>query len=709
MSSAVDSDSRSTAPISSVAARIAAIAQAASNRPEFLKRLAEELAEQVNATLIAVSPAPDQQPIMLVVDPLSAQAVGRPSLTAMLHRALPSVTACDLAMEESHNRSVDVAASAQLRGLTVELSPAPQRSAMVVVLAPSATGPKDQIASLKIVSGYASAVRDHWHQDANAQAMQEERRLTQQGSGPALIGDHDVPSATDSPGEEADSSALAARSDLRSFHRSLDSTATAYRIANAATRLLGAERAMVLLPQGRSMIARAVSGALVVDRRSSAVRAAQQLADRAVVLGRPLLSTEDRLDLPPQVSEALDDYLDANDVSDCIAIGLVDHEPSGDDPDDRLDAPESHTSSGKASSGSAGRGELQGMLLLEWFAGDSPKQLTAAISVVANEAVLALRNARQHERIFGRRLLTAIGRLVPARVRGYVWAGLVIAIALLVASFWIQVDHTVVATGTLQLRQQRHVYAPVDGVVREVLVSDGQEVLADAPVIKLDAPDLRARHDQVSGEIQTLATRLASISSQRLAGLSDPSQVARLAAEVGQVDSELENARRRLAILDQQMQQLTLVAPISGTVIGWRLDQRLANRPVARGNQLLSIADPAGEWTLQLTVPDRQSGAVISALKQREELEVRFAVATLADQTFDARLCELATAARLDHLGDYVVDAQANVPHDSLASVAVIPGAEVTAHIRCQPRSLLSSWFSDAIDFFHRHVLFRLR
>jgi hypothetical protein len=140
----------------------------------------------------------------------------------------------------------------------------------------------------------------------------------------------------------------------------------------------------------------------------------------------------------------------------------------------------------------------------------------------------------------------------------------------------------------------------------------------------------------------------------------------------------------------------------------------LTDRPVARGNLLLSVADHQGPWSLRLRVPDRDAGAVLASAQDDPHLPIEFAVATQPEATFAATLESLSTAARLDELGNHVIDATAQVVHSASGNVDVDAfaadqtriGADVTAKIGCGKRCVLRSWFGDVFDFAHRKILF---
>jgi hypothetical protein len=117
-----------------------------------------------------------------------------------------------------------------------------------------------------------------------------------------------------------------------------------------------------------------------------------------------------------------------------------------------------------------------------------------------------------------------------------------------------------------------------------------------------------------------------------------------------------------------------------------------------------------------MTVPERDAGPIIDKAKQDPALSVRFAIATMPERTFQARLDGFAFAARMDDSGNRVIDLNATVMDEPLdvkdanfGETQMRIGADVTAKIDCGQRMLIHSWFSDVVDFVNRHILFRFR
>ncbi|QDV46609.1 HlyD family secretion protein [Stieleria neptunia] len=512
---------------------------------------------------------------------------------------------------------------------------------------------------------------------------------------------------------------------LRHFHRDLDVTGTAYRIANESRRVLSLDRVTVLVAKRSRLRVESVSGVAVVDRRANAIAAAETLAQRALVLGRPI-KLPSSAPLPPQLADPLDDYLEETDVASVWVMPLYQPRASNASHGNRhrssaIDVTE--PSRGDYTDDQTSDAEPIGVLLLESFAEDAEVEPTAAMRDVAAEAAVALANAREHHRIFGLRVLKTLGDWIGGRRLPYTTLGLVATALLLIAATVIQVDHKIIATGFAEPSSQQNVFARTDGVVKAILVRDGQRVSAGDVLMRLENADLESTAESLSGEIQTTAQRLTSIRSMLLDPATDAKQSGRMAIEQRQLQSELNNLQSQLDLVRRQLSELEITAPIDGVVSAWQLKRKLSDRPVARGNHLLSIVRTDGPWQLRLEIPDKDAAEIRRASTAVEAPKVEFAAASHPESTFVATLQSVAGVARRNAQGLTVIDAVATVdppdhqPDDAdhrfgtqtFASADAHNGVEATAKIHCGRRSLLGSWFGDVSDFVHRNLLFYVR
>ena len=96
----------------------------------------------------------------------------------------------------------------------------------------------------------------------------------------------------------------------RLVHENLDRRDTSFTIANEGRQLIGCDRVSVAIKRGRRCKIEVISGQDTIENRSNIVTALNQLITRVVSAGQPLWYDGSVVDLPPQLEEAVEDYVD---------------------------------------------------------------------------------------------------------------------------------------------------------------------------------------------------------------------------------------------------------------------------------------------------------------------------------------------------------------------------------------------------------------
>ncbi len=209
----------------------------------------------------------------------------------------------------------------------------------------------------------------------------------------------------------------------------------------------------------------AISGVTAVDQRSRPAQALKQFAREALVAGRPIT----RQQKPTAVSEAsaneavLEDGAFANLLSVPLAV--------------------------------SGEGSSSGALVIEW---QSYEEMVGAAAVVANALPTLSVAWHQHRR--WQSIPNFIRFLSERRLGFSVWRakalrwGLV-AVLVYAAYFGLVQPYplTIEAEGVLEPAVLQTVFANLDGYAEELLVDDGQVVVAGQPLIRLRSPELDLR------------------------------------------------------------------------------------------------------------------------------------------------------------------------------------------------------------------------
>ncbi len=116
-------------------------------------------------------------------------------------------------------------------------------------------------------------------------------------------------------------------------HNSLDLRETAYTIANEGRLLIGCDRLSVTVKKGIKHSVEAVSGQDTLDTRSNIVTLLRKLTDRVCAAGEPLWYNGEKQDLPPQIENALQDYIDESHTK-SLALVPIRKQKESDDPDE---------------------------------------------------------------------------------------------------------------------------------------------------------------------------------------------------------------------------------------------------------------------------------------------------------------------------------------------------------------------------------------
>ena len=198
------------------------------------------------------------------------------------------------------------------------------------------------------------------------------------------------------------------------------------------------------------------------------------------------------------------------------------------------------------------------------------------------------------------------------------------AIALVVAVALVPLPSSTRAEGVVRASGQATLYAAVGGRVAEVLVEPGSTVRAGETVLRLDAPELVARHAVLEAEIGVLVAR------RHAALASDPAAAAALASDLAVRRAESATLAREITELDVAASRGGRFAPHGG-----RLD---VGRPVARGEVLGHVVDDGG-LHVDAVVAQRAIGRVQGGVRH-----ARVRLAERAGDPLPARLVALTPA-----------------------------------------------------------------
>ena len=483
----------------------------------------------------------------------------------------------------------------------------------------------------------------------------------------------------------------------RVAHATLDPRLTAYTIANEGRRLIECDRVSVAIKKGRKCQIEAVSGQDLFDKRSNLIRLLGRLAQAVVASEEPMWYTGDTSDMAPQVEDAVQEYVDESHSKTVAVLPLKRPEISKDEQDpDKPEDPE----------------EPIGAIIVEQIENSrvSPS-MRGRVEVVCDHSSVALANALEHHSLFLMpvwRLLGKASWLVKARTLPKTVAVTVGVLALIGFLCFFPADFNLESKGTLEPVLQRDVFANIGGVVEEVYVKDGQQVKEGQLLATLRNIDLEVAKDQVLGDIATTHKQIAS--TQRTVFSDEPMREEernRLRGELASLRQKLISLNEQKRLYEEKEKYLKVVSPLDGKIVEFDVDRDLIRRPVQQGQRLMRVADPDGEWELELNMAEDRMGHIADAREKiAKDLPVKFILATDPDVELDGTIKQVAESAEVTGEEGNTVTIRVAIDKSQLPHIE--QGATVTGKVYCGKRSLGYVWLHDAVAFIYSKILFRL-
>jgi multidrug efflux pump subunit AcrA (membrane-fusion protein) len=479
----------------------------------------------------------------------------------------------------------------------------------------------------------------------------------------------------------------------RASHESLDLKETAHIVANDGRRLIGCDRVSVAIKKGRKCKVQAISGQDTIENRSNIVTALNNLATRVVAAGEPLWHDGSTEDLPPQIEEALEDYVDQSYGRNIAVLPLR-------EPERRLGTDLNSGAAGEIDRDDAHRGEVIGALIIEQIESDIPPEIfKARCDLVYEHGTRAIANSRAHTNLFLMPLWRTLGHatwVLRARTLPKTIGVIGLVLAVILGLVFIKKDFNLEAEGTLTPEQRREVFAPIDGEVIEVLVDHNSPVKAGDVLVKLRNREMEMQLTDINGQILTTLAEKQRVRGQLgLRRQLEPSELRALEAEQNELEEKYKVLLKKKALQEQRAAELVIRAPIDGRVVSWDVEKTLRSRPIMTGQVLMEVADLDQPLFLELELPEKREGHLDEYIAQQgltgpdASLDVTYILATDPDEPLDAVLELDSVSARADANEEHgaVIKMQAIPEQESLRRLQPRPGAKVIAKIYCGRRS----------------------
>lgn len=474
----------------------------------------------------------------------------------------------------------------------------------------------------------------------------------------------------------------------RATHESLDLKETAYIVANEGRRLIGCDRVSVAMKKGGRCRVIAVSGQDTIESRSNLISKLDQLATRVVAAGEPLWHDGTEIDLPPQIEEALEDYVDESYGRHIAVLPLR-------EPERRLGTDKESGAAGVIDRDNAHRGEVIGALIVEQIESAIPTDVfKARTDLVYEHGTRGIANARSHSNLFLMPLWRALGRatwIVRARTLPKTLAVVALIVGVIAALTLIKKDFNLEADGSLFPIQRRQIFAAVDGEVVDVMVDHRQQVAAGDILVKLRNTDMDVQITEAEGELRTTLEQTRSNEMQRSRSASmEPMERRELDLMRNELKVKQQYLQEKLRLLRQRTEELTVRSPIDGVVVSWDVEKTLRSRPVMTGQVLMEIADYSQPLLLQLELPEKREGHLDDFIKSQNigpdgHLDVTYILSSNPDQKLSAQLPIEKIAMRAEPHEEHgaIVKMHAVPEQESLRALAPKQDVTVVAKVKC--------------------------
>ena len=507
----------------------------------------------------------------------------------------------------------------------------------------------------------------------------------------------------------------------RLVHNQLDLGETCYTAVNEGRRLIGCDRVCICIKRGRKCNVTAISGQDTIESRSNIVQALSQLATKVAATGEPLWYEGEKEDLPPQIEDALDEYVEESYAKAVAVLPL--RRP---DPDQQLSR---NQAAGTPAENPEDR-EIIGALIIEQIEIDLPPEVvTPRVDLVYEHTARAVSNALTHDgillmplwRMLGRSRVITQARNLPKTLFA---AALVIVLALVLCL--VPADFNMKCDGTLQPTAKRDVFANETGEIKVVYKNHGDPVEAKPPaeltleqketyaLLEIENPDLQVQFEDVVGELNQARSQLLAVESSLLGNRRSMTREerSRLVAQMEQLKGQVRSLEEQRKLLELKMDRLVVYSPIAGQIITWDVEGLLLGRPVQAGQVLLTVAETGvgAGWELEIEMPERRIGHVLKAQADSERLGVKYILASAPGREHEGTVTEKSD---IQSRADVVqreagpsIRIRVSIDKNDLKGKDLRPGMSVTAKVYCGQKPLGYVWLHEVWEWIERKVLF---
>jgi multidrug efflux pump subunit AcrA (membrane-fusion protein) len=221
------------------------------------------------------------------------------------------------------------------------------------------------------------------------------------------------------------------------------------------------------------------------------------------------------------------------------------------------------------------------------------------LSILASQTTVAIRNARLYQEVplisIWKPLVEQKQKLLAVpfgRWLEWGWKVGLVVLALIIVPWKLRME----AGATVVPAERRVVSAEVEGVIKRVLVREGDKVAGGAVLAELDDTDNRLRLGQAQTDM-ALARR----------DLQDGEAHGDLGA-AAQARLRMEIAQEEVSLFRQKVEQARLRSPIAGVIVTPKVEEKVG-KLLRRGEQFCELVDPV-QMAVEMNVPETEEALI---------------------------------------------------------------------------------------------------
>ena len=324
---------------------------------------------------------------------------------------------------------------------------------------------------------------------------------------------------------------------------------------------------------------------------------------------------------------------------------------------------------------------------------------------------MALSNALEHDAVFLMPVWKQLGKvtwMLQGRQLPKTLTVLAIIATMIIAAFSVPYPFTLSANGKLQPTDRVEVFAQVDGILEQLNVpgSPDEQVQANQLVAQMTNNELAVQINTMRGQLRQTTEQINKLNRSRNARNS-PEENLRIEGELGEAWAMQESLQNQIRIKTEQLKKLNVYSPINGYVIDWQVRRKLRNRPINRGQHLMTVVAPDSRWVVEFDVPEKRVGHLLKAqIDSDEPIEVTFALASQPGKEYSGKVVEIER--RMDVRSDEGNTSLVKVAFDSseVTPDLLRAGTRIRGKFDCGTRSFGHVWLHDLIETVQSNVLF---